>query len=381
VRARDVVKHRKAPADNGSMSVPRPRPRLAAALLAAMLVGLLAVPAPAAADPGAVERARAEAARVRGEVDRLQLRAEVMAEAYAATEERLQAALRGALAHQRALDDQELAVETAQVGLDEQVRGIYEVGPLVSAELLLLADDPHELALAVHVAGASLTTGVHAVDQATAAQAHDQALVAELRARQAEVLALRQRQGDQRAAIEQALAQQRALLGGAERHVRELVAAARAREEAARLALVAAAATRARTLGLEGFATAPPPTQAAATAVHAALGQLGKPYRWGASGPGEFDCSGLTSWAYRQAGVALPRTSRAQWSAGSHMAVAALLPGDLVFFGTDPHDPGTIHHVGMYVGQGLMVNAPYTGAVVRVEPVHPGDYVGATRVT
>ncbi|HEX6678140.1 MAG TPA: NlpC/P60 family protein [Actinomycetes bacterium] len=361
------------------MSVPRPRPRPAAVLLAAMLAGLLAVPTPAAADPGAVERARAEAARIQAEVDRLQVRAEVTAEAYEATEEHLQAALRSALAHQRALDDQELAVETAQVGLDEQVRGIYEVGPLVSAELLLLADDPHELALAVHVAGTSLTTGVHAVDQATQAQARDQALVAELRARQAEVLALRQRQGAQRAAIEQALAQQRELLGSAERHVRELVAAARAREEAARRALVAAAATRARTLGLEGFATAPPPTQAAGMAVHAALGQLGKPYRWGATGPGEFDCSGLTSWAYQQAGVDLPRTSRAQWSAGSHVAVAALLPGDLVFFGTDPRNPGTIHHVGMYVGQGLMVNAPYTGAVVRVEPVRPDDYVGATR--
>jgi cell wall-associated NlpC family hydrolase len=363
------------------MPVPCPRPRLAAVLLAALLGGLLAVPAPAAADPGAVERARAEAARIRGEVDRLQVRAEVMAEAYEATEERLQAALRGALAHQHELDDQELAVETAQAGLEEQVRGIYEVGPLVSAELLLVADDPHELALAVHVAGASLTTSVHAVDRAAADQARDQALVAELRARQAEVLALRQRQGEQRAAIEQALAQQRELLGGAERHVRELLAAARAREQAARLALVAAAAARTRALGLEGFATAPPPTRAAAAAVHAALGQLGRPYRWGATGPGEFDCSGLTSWAYQQAGVALPRTSRSQWSAGSHVAVAALLPGDLVFFGTDARDPGTIHHVGMYVGQGLMVNAPYTGAVVRVEPVRPGGYVGATRPT
>jgi hypothetical protein len=151
-------------------------------LVGALVGGLLALPVPTAtAEPG-VDRARAEAARIRAEVDRLRVRVEVMAQAYAETDDRLQGALRSALAHQRALDDQELAVETAQARLGDQVRGIYEVGPLVSAELLLLADEPHELALAVHVAGASLTTSVHDVDRAAATQARDQALVAELRA-------------------------------------------------------------------------------------------------------------------------------------------------------------------------------------------------------
>jgi peptidoglycan DL-endopeptidase CwlO len=372
-----VVKRLRVPADNGCM----PLPRLAVAALAALLGALLTLPAPVASAEPAVDRARAEADRIRREVDRLRVRVEVMAEAYAATEDRLQGALRGALAHQQALDDQELALEAAQARLGEQVRGIYEVGPLVSAELLLIADDPHELAIAVRVASGTLSAGGEAVDEAAVAAARDRALLDELRARQAEVLALRQRQDEQRAAIEQALAEQRELLDSAERHVRELLAAARAREEAARRATVAAALARVRALGLDGFATEPPPTPAAARAVHAALGQLGKPYRWGATGPEQFDCSGLTSWAYLQAGVALPRTSRAQWSAGSHVLTAALLPGDLVFFGADTRDPGSIHHVGMYVGQGLMVNAPYTGAQVRVEPVRSRGYVGATRPT
>lgn len=332
----------------------------------------------ALADP-AVDRARAEAARIRGEVDRLDARVEVMAEAYAAVEARLQAALRSALAHQRALDEQELLLEAAQERLGEQVRGIYEAGPLVSIELLLGADDPHELAIAGRVAAGTLAAGGRAVDEAAAAAARDRELLAELRARQDEVLTARQRLAGQRAAIEQALAERRDLLDSAERHVRELLAAARAREEAARRGAVAAAAARARAFGLDGFATAPPPTPAAAMAVHAALGQVGKPYQWGATGPDEFDCSGLTRWAYLQAGVALPRTSREQWSAGSHVAAAALLPGDLVFFGDDVRDPATVHHVGMYVGQGLMVNAPHTGAQVRVQPLHPDSYVGATR--
>ena len=107
--------------------------------------------------------------------------------------------------------------------------------------------------------------------------------------------------------------------------------------------------------------------------------QIGKPYRWGATGPDSFDCSGLVRFAYAHAGLSLPRTSRQQWSAGRHVQVADLRPGDLVFFAHDPDRPATIHHVGMYVGQGLMVHAPHTGALVRVDAVRPGGYAGASR--
>ncbi len=117
----------------------------------------------------------------------------------------------------------------------------------------------------------------------------------------------------------------------------------------------------------------------ARAAVRWALSQLGDAYRWGASGPDTFDCSGLTSAAYRAAGVAIPRVSRAQWGAGQHVEVANLVPGDLVFFADNPADPATIHHVGMYIGNGLMVHAPHTGDVVRVASVWRAGYAGATR--
>ena len=78
-------------------------------------------------------------------------------------------------------------------------------------------------------------------------------------------------------------------------------------------------------------------------------------------------------------GLTLPRTSRQQWSAGRHVEVEGLRPGDLVFWAHDPADPSTIHHVGMYVGQGLMVHAPHTGALVRVDALRPSGYAGATR--
>ncbi|MFJ7213616.1 C40 family peptidase [Amycolatopsis sp. NPDC098790] len=126
------------------------------------------------------------------------------------------------------------------------------------------------------------------------------------------------------------------------------------------------------------------PTPAAFTAINYACGQRGLPYVWGGNGPLDgdagFDCSGLTRAAYGAAGVPLPRTSREQYAAGPHVpAGAPLLPGDLVFYAT----AGRVHHVGLYIGGGSMIDAPDFGQAVKVEPYrHPGDdYIGATRPT
>jgi cell wall-associated NlpC family hydrolase len=130
---------------------------------------------------------------------------------------------------------------------------------------------------------------------------------------------------------------------------------------------------------------ATPPTSAAATvAVRFAFNMLGTPYLWGGEGTpedgGRFDCSGLTQAAYRTAGMQLPRTSREQWYAGPKVARSALKSGDLVFFAYDPSDPRTIHHVGLYVGNGYMIDAPYTGALIRFDRIDLPDYIGAVRV-
>jgi peptidoglycan DL-endopeptidase CwlO len=118
------------------------------------------------------------------------------------------------------------------------------------------------------------------------------------------------------------------------------------------------------------------PSSAARQAVAYAKAQLGKPYIWGAEGPRGFDCSGLTMMAWKSAGVSIPRVSRAQYGIGRHInSMSALEPGDLVFFGHP------IHHVGMYVGNGTMIEAPYTGANVRYHSINRSDYAGATRPT
>jgi cell wall-associated NlpC family hydrolase len=113
----------------------------------------------------------------------------------------------------------------------------------------------------------------------------------------------------------------------------------------------------------------------AGAAIAAARAELGKPYAWGASGPGSFDCSGLTAWAWRAAGVNLPHSAAAQQGMGSPVSRGNLQPGDLVFFGSPAY------HVAMYLGGGLVIHAPTTGDVVKIVSLtYLSDYSGASRV-
>jgi cell wall-associated NlpC family hydrolase len=115
----------------------------------------------------------------------------------------------------------------------------------------------------------------------------------------------------------------------------------------------------------------------AAPALAFALAQLGTPYLWGGEGEGGFDCSGLVQSAYATAGVSLPRVAQQQFDAGPFVPSGTpLQAGDLVFFGSDPQH---IEHVGMVSGPGLMIDAPYTGAVVRFDSYERSSFMGATR--
>ncbi|MEU4830301.1 NlpC/P60 family protein [Streptosporangium sp. NPDC023615] len=110
-----------------------------------------------------------------------------------------------------------------------------------------------------------------------------------------------------------------------------------------------------------------------------ALTQLDKPYVWAAAGPAAYDCSGLTMRAWERVGVAIDHWTGTQWTSGPHVPLSELRRGDLLFYGQITRNPGDIHHVGIYIGQGLMVHAPQTGDVVRVAPMWRSDLVGATR--
>jgi peptidoglycan DL-endopeptidase CwlO len=112
-----------------------------------------------------------------------------------------------------------------------------------------------------------------------------------------------------------------------------------------------------------------------AIALRAALTRRGYPYVWGAAGPTSFDCSGLVVWAFAQEGISLPHFTGSLWNLGVHVPESDLQPGDLVFFFEDES------HVGLYIGDGLMVDAPSVGQDVIVQPIDQDPYDGAVRIS
>ncbi len=220
-----------------------------------------------------------------------------------------------------------------------------------------------------------------------------------LAARQADLRAA----NDLKLAIEGAVARQVAFVTATKHDMNKLateLAAAQAHAsglQASRQAALAAAAARAAAAAARAAAaaggSASGPSQAPSwawgsgatttqgdIAANWALTQLGKPYQWGGAGPGTYDCSGLTMDAWARAGVQLAHWTGYQWESGPHVPLAELQRGDLLFFATDTSDPSTIHHVGIYIGNDMMVDAPYTGAFVRIDSMYsPGGLIGAVR--
>jgi cell wall-associated NlpC family hydrolase len=166
------------------------------------------------------------------------------------------------------------------------------------------------------------------------------------------------------------------------------VANQRAQALAAAAAAAAAAAERARASRAANSAPSAPSsfTGSAAgssqgdIAADFALSQIGKPYQWGAAGPSTYDCSGLAMVAWAQAGVSILHYTGDQWNEGAHVPLSDMQRGDLIFYATNNSDPATIHHVGIYIGDGEMVDAPYTGVDVRIDSIYqPGQPIGAVR--
>jgi len=159
-----------------------------------------------------------------------------------------------------------------------------------------------------------------------------------------------------------------------------LAAEAAAAAAAARAAQQRAASAASASSAPVSFPNSPASSQQGNIAADWALSQIGRPYQWGGAGPYTYDCSGLTMVAWAHAGVALLHYTGDQWVEGVHVSLDSLQRGDLLFFATDNSDPATIHHVGIYIGGGDMVDAPYTGVDVRIDSIDaPGVPIGAVR--
>ncbi|SEP01042.1 C40 family peptidase [Trujillonella endophytica] len=352
------------------------RPGPAAVLRRAVLLatsvgvalGVALVPGSAAAEEPATASEAAELMAARGHD------LEVVTEQFNEAREQL-AALQAQAAEAAAAADQ---AQAQVAGAQQQVRGVARSAWTGqsggSLQALLTSDSADEFVDRVSVldmvadhqngilAGAVATSEAAAAARATADQA----------------AALAQQTYDavagQQAALEAEIAEYRAdfdRLSAAERQT----------------ALAAAAAAHAETAASRDEREEPAPAAAAPsgpvvggsgavqTVLDTAMAQRGKPYVWAAGGPRAFDCSGLTQYAFRAAGISLPHSSRLQAQMGQAVSRANLQPGDLVFF----YSP--VSHVGIYIGNGQMVHAPTSGDVVKVAPVDAmGGYAGARRI-
>jgi cell wall-associated NlpC family hydrolase len=293
---------------------------------------------------------------------------------------------------QRRMVEARRRLEAAKRQLGRRLWVAYTGGAPTALGQLLGAETVHQALTTAKYQERVVGADQAAVERAERLRRELAALAAQLAKQRRRQERLQARLVAQRERIEDRLAAQRRYLSRLTREVkRAIIAERRRQEELRRRALLRRRAARARAAARAESrwrgptrwrgARAGRGPGAARRAVAFAMAQIGKPYLWGAAGPSAYDCSGLVLAAYRSAGIYLPRVSRAQWYAGPHVGLGDLAPGDLVFFAYNTGAPSTIHHVGMYVGGGAMVEAPYSGARVRTASIGRGDYIGAVRPT
>ena len=350
---------------------------IARATAVLLLGGLLAAGQPSAGATS-IGEAKKQAAALRLRVDQLRQQAEIATEAYDGAYAELGQAVTAHLLAQRDLQAAQQASGGADQTAARRVRALYMSGgvPALYAKILD-SGSISEVAQRVHQVDIVLSGDKRAAATATSALTDQKSAERRLAQAAAASTRLQAAVADRADAVRTLLAETDALLASADQRVRDLAEQQRRAAEAAAAARASAQLAQAQYTGPDLPAVNASPL---ATAVLAfAQQQLGKPYVWGATGPGAFDCSGLTGAAYRAAGLSLPRTSREQWFAGPHVSLSDLQPGDLLFWASDPNNPGSIHHVALYAGQGLMVAAPHSGDVVKVEPLYLDGYIGAVR--
>lgn len=350
-------------------------------LAVAGLLGVAVVP-PAQADPSLSEL-RTQAAQLRQQLDRLQVEQQLAVEDYDEAQQALEQATTNQVLASTRLEDAQRSASGAASASAQRARAIYISGGTVGMAATVLEATSINDALTRWRALQTIVQGDAAAVRTSDSQVYDQAE----QARTAEQARAQTRERQVRASralarVQATLQEQKDLLAATDSRVVELAEAQRRQaEEAARLQAEQLAAQAGIDTGWQSGALPAAPSVVASRAIAAARSRLGAPYVWGATGPSTFDCSGLTQWAYRQAGLVIPRTSRQQYAGLPHVPLDQLAPGDLVFYATDVTNPATIHHVGMYLGAGLSIYAPETGDVVKIGAVGYGRIIGAARPT
>ncbi|MFD8175213.1 NlpC/P60 family protein [Streptomyces sp. NPDC059709] len=332
---------------------------------AALAAGIVLAPVPAAAEPAPAATEDRTVAGLLTDLQRLYREAERATETYNGTEERL----RKQRAEVRRLDKELAQARTSlhdsRGAAGRLARQQYQNRSDLSPYLrLLLARDPQHAIDQGHVIGRLARERVETVGRL----AGDEKKAEELARRSREALArqasLAERQERERDGVRERL-----------RAVEELLASLTPEQLAALAELEQSgiAEQQERFLASGALGDDAKPSAEGDRAVRFAVEQLGKPYEWGAEGPASYDCSGLTSVAWERAGTPIPRTSQEQWARLEHVPLDRLRPGDLVVYFPEAT------HVALYLGDGMVVQAPRPGADVKVSPIAANPVLGAVR--
>jgi cell wall-associated NlpC family hydrolase len=371
---------------------------VAAGLGVATLGGLLGA-VPAVASPQ-LTSAQDRATQLRHTVDDLRVRTEQAAESYDAAAAGLAAAVTEHGLADRQLTQAHADAAAGRHTMAARVRSLYvSGGPTALYASVLASHDLSDVFSRFRSVRAVAEGDQAVVDRADAALTHSGQVESSLADAADRQNRLERAAAAAAAQVGQLLEQEAGVLAGADADVvriaeadrkaeqeaaerafqAQLTAAQATAAQAARLAAQAAATADIGSGSQPGVGVAPAATEVGRAALAEAVRQIGKPYVWGAVGADSFDCSGLTQWAYARAGVGLPRVAAEQWYAGAHISLGDLAAGDLLFWATDPANPATIHHVAIYAGNGQMVAAPHSGALVQLQPVYLAGYIGAVR--
>lgn len=360
-------------------------------VLIAVLIGSLAGPAAASATPATpeIQAKQAEAAAARASLDAMSEDLEVEIEEYNAIAEALETTREQIRTARNDLARAQADLVSARERLGRRASNIYKEGGSGVLDMLLGTRTFQEFVARMDLAVRINRSDAETVASVKEAKARVEATKSALEQREAEQAALKRETEARAARIQAEISKQEQYLAALDSEVKRLIAEEQERQRR----LAEERARQAAELAAQYAGNGRPSAEASELGaghpevVAIALGYLGVPYQWGGSTPAGFDCSGLTSYCYRQIGINLPRTSRSQYLVGAHIApdrLDLLIPGDLVFFARDA-DPARVHHVGIYVGNGNYVHAPQTGDVVKVSSLvdriaTKGDYVGASRL-
>ena len=335
----------------------------------------------------AISQAQKQEQALQERVQKLSDQAEILVENYNDANIKLADDKRQVEAVQAALAQAEKDLSTAQATLSRRLVQIYKHGDTAFVAVLLDSTSFTDFVNRLQVLEDLSRQDRLVVDQVSTYQAQCTAQKRLLSKRLAEQQKQTEQVAGDKRAVEAKLAANKQALKAQQQQVAQLEktwqsqqAKLAAEARAAAQAAATKAAQEAKQRKQQASTTRP--SQGASTlstsgkgaqAVRLAMRYMGVPYVWGGSTPSGFDCSGLVMYVFRQLGVSLPHHAADQYGYGTHVSRSQLEPGDLVFFGNP------IHHVGIYVGNGDMINAPHTGAVVRIQSLN-SDYRGATRI-